>query len=218
MKVYLGQTRGQGWIEKLEAHGFGEMTVRGEMPPRRRPWAFDNGAFRDWTAGRGFDAEAFLRDLEAIWRFNGNPDFIVAPDMVAGGAESLAFSLHWARRPEVARHKVPLYLAVQDGMYPSQVFDTPEAHPWAGIFVGGTLGWKLNNASTWVQTAHVKGIPCHIGRVGTEKRVKWARRIGADSIDSCLPLFSQENFRSFLEDCVRGSMSSNSEGQPEAQA
>lgn len=38
---------------------------------------------------------------------------------------------------------------------------------------------------------------CHVGRVGTAKRVAWARRIGATSIDSSLPLWSVENLRSF---------------------
>lgn len=202
MKVYLGQTRGQGWIQKLEAHGFGEMTVRGEMPPRRRPWAFDNGAFRDWKAGRGFDADAFLRDLESIWRFDGNPDFIVAPDMVAGGEESLTFSLHWANRHELAplrRLGVPLYLAVQDGMDPTKV--ALAIHDFGGVFVGGSLDWKIRTGQDWVEWAQRRGLPCHIGRVGTAKRARWATRIGASSIDSCLPLFSEENFASFSEDC-----------------
>jgi hypothetical protein len=41
-------------------------------------------------------------------------------------------------------------------------------------------------------------MPCHIGRVGTYNRTRWARRIGADSIDSALPLWSEENLQRFL--------------------
>lgn len=212
MKVYLGQTRGQGWIQKLEALGFGEMTVRGEMPPRRRPWAYDNGAFRDWTAERPFDVDAFVADLDAIWRFDGRPDFIVVPDKVAGGTQSLVFSTTWVQHTGLQRQRCPLYLAVQDGMHPSDV--EPVAHLFGGIFVGGTLGWKIGTGEAWVKFAHSLSKPCHIGRVGTEKRVRWATRIGADSIDSCLPLFSEENLQSFLEDCALASTSSPSEVAP----
>jgi len=211
VKVYVGQTRGKEWISLMESHGFGEMVVRGEMPPRRKPWAFDNGAYRDWTAGRGFDAVSFLEDLETIWRYDGRPDFIVVPDMVAGGMESLRFSMHWMCRPELRRHKVPLYLAVQDGMTPVAVMD--DLRHFQGIFVGGTLDFKLKSGRDWVDLAHQWGIPCHIGRAGTENRVKWARRLGATSIDSCLPLWSEENLARFSEDCTPASMSSGSEAQ-----
>jgi len=60
------------------------------------------------------------------------------------------------------------------------------------------LPWKLRSAREWVRLAHRHGIKAHVGRVGTERRVAWARRIGADSIDSCLPLWSEENLERFL--------------------
>jgi len=69
---------------------------------------------------------------------------------------------------------------------------------FAGVFVGGTLEWKLDTGAAWVQFAHKQGLPCHVGRVGTAKRVRWAIDIGADSIDSCLPLWSSENLGQFL--------------------
>jgi hypothetical protein len=203
MKVYVGQTRGREWISLMESHGFGEMVVRGEMPPRRKPWAFDNGAYRDWTAGNGFDFQGFLNDLETIWRYDGQPDFIVVPDMVAGGMESLAFSMYWMCRQELRRHKVPMYLAVQDGMTPEAV--RSDVGVFDGLFVGGTLDFKLKTGESWVQMAKALGKPCHIGRVGTENRVAWARRIGASSIDSCLPLWSEDNLQRFSEDCGHAS-------------
>lgn len=52
-------------------------------------------------------------------------------------------------------------------------------------------------ARAWVRFAHARGMPVHIGRVGTARRVRWARRIGADSIDSCVPLWSRENLDVF---------------------
>lgn len=194
MKVYLGQTRSANWLRMLESYGFGECTSRGEFPPRRRPFFMDNGAFGDWLAERPFQAKKYEKDLAKLRASAERPDFLVVPDVVAGGTESLLFSLSWVERLEALGH--PLYLVVQDGMEPAHVLDVlPDFH---GLFVGGSLPWKLRTGEAWVRFAHRAGRPCHIGRVGTEARVRWARRIGADSIDSSLPLWAEANFRRFL--------------------
>lgn len=195
VNVYLGQTRAAGWIRKLEEFGFGEMCVRGELPPRRHPWAFDNGAFKDWKAGRAFDVDAYERDLAWLdLRQNVSPDFIVVPDIVAGGMNSLHFSNAW--RPRLLRYKVPLYIPVQDGM----PFDIVPglARAYDGLFVGGTVEWKLRTAETWIRRAHAHGMKCHVGQMGTENRARAAIRWGADSIDSALPLWADANLRRFL--------------------
>lgn len=197
MTIYLGQTRSRSLMQRLDALGFGEMTTRAEVPPRRRPWALDNGAFGDWKAGRPFDHDAWCKTVSSLYVLGltreGGPDFIVAPDIVAGGVASLGFSLKYALGLRFA----PVYLAVQDGMDEIDVARAIDTYD--GIFVGGTLRWKIEWAPRWVTLAHRFGKPCHIGRVGTFKRVRWARRIGADSIDSCLPLWSEENLIRFLD-------------------
>jgi hypothetical protein len=192
--AYVGQTRGEKLIERLRALGIGECTVRGELPPRRAPWFYDNGAYSDWTAGRAFDGLKFQNDIDRIRRgeIDTPPDFVVAPDQVAGGVRSLEVSLLWIDRLE----GLPLYLAVQDGMRPSDVL--PVLDVFAGIFVGGTLPWKLATGPQWVDIAHAQGLRCHVGRVGTVPRVDWARTIGADSIDSSLPLWSEGNLQAFV--------------------
>jgi hypothetical protein len=174
----------------LRAKGWGEMTTRSEVPPRRHPWAFDNGAFGDWRAGRPFDTEGYQRALDRLGPTP--PAFLMVPDIVAGGLASLTFSLSWADR---LRGIAPLYLAVQDGMMDADV--APVASTFAGLFVGGSLPWKIATGASWVTAAHAWDMPCHIGRVGAYRRVQWARRIGADSIDSCLPLWSAANLERF---------------------
>ncbi len=191
--VYVGQTRAAKLVRRLWELGIGECTARGELPPRRHPWFYDNGAFGDWKAGRDFDEAQFVADIEAIARSGDRPRFLVLPDLVARGQESLAVSARWAPRLSAT---APLYLAVQDGMSTSDV--APLAPQLAGLFVGGTLEWKIATGGTWVRAAHRLGLACHIGRVGTEDRIAWARRIGADSIDSSLPLWSEDNLRRFL--------------------
>lgn len=194
MKVYVGQTRSRRLIRELEALGFGEMTTRTELPPRRAPWAFDNGAFKDWRSGKPFDVPAYQVALDRLSGVGRRPDFLVVPDVPAQGDESLALSLSWAPR---LRGVAPLYLVVQDGMGRCQVEQV--LHLFDGLFVGGSLPWKIATGRQWCEVAHAGRRPCHIGRVGTFNRVRWALRIGADSIDSALPLWSADNLRRFRE-------------------
>ena len=192
MIVYIGQTRARALIARLTALGYREITQRHELPPRRQPWAIDNGAFGDWRANRAFDAKQFRHAL-ARSKDLPTPDFVVVPDRVAAGRDSLALSMEWL--DECKTYGSP-YLVVQDGMTEADV--RAVAPRFEGLFVGGTLPWKIETAVAWVRLAHSIGRRCHIGRVGTPTRVRWARRIGADSIDSCLPLWSASKLDAFV--------------------
>lgn len=196
VNAYVGQTRSYKLIEWLRTEGIGECCQPREFPPKRLPWMFDNGAFAAWKAHEPFDAAAWLYALRSIPDGVGQPpDFAVAPDIVAGGLDSLAMSTAWLEQLQLAR--IPAYLAVQDGMDHESVTRALK-RGFAGVFVGGTLNWKLDTGYAWVALAHRLGLPCHIGRVGTAQRVEWAAEIGADSIDSCLPLWSAENMAKFV--------------------
>jgi len=67
-----------------------------------------------------------------------------------------------------------------------------------GLFVGGSLPWKLETGAAWCALGLELTIPVHVGRVGTFDRVLWAREIGAASIDSSLPLWSDQKLETFL--------------------
>lgn len=201
VRAYVGQTRSAALIAELATHGIGECFVRGEScwPPRRRPWFYDNGAFGDWRSGRPFDAKAFESDLAIIREGSaGRPDFIVCPDLVAGGTASLEFSLGWLPKLRSLCPGQRVYLAVQDGMVEANLPKGLGSY-FNGVFVGGTAPWKLETGPRWVRLAHRNALPCHIGRVGTGERVRWARLIGADSLDSALPLWGADNLRVFLD-------------------
>jgi hypothetical protein len=53
-----------------------------------------------------------------------------------------------------------------------------------GVFVGGTPAWKWRTLDRWIEFAHDRGLPCHVGRVGKFRDIIRAREAGADSIDS----------------------------------
>lgn len=205
MKAYCGQTREPKLVRLLQERGVGECTVRGELKSRKRsPWFYDNGAYRDWQGGKDFNAVQFTRDCRRmrmdIERGAARPDFVVMPDRVAAGPASLEFSSTFVL--ECAG--LPCYLALQDGMTEEHLV---KALAWfaeggtdvRGLFVGGTTEWKICTARSWVRFAHQRELALHIGRVGTPDRVAWAVSIGADSIDSCLPImFTSVHLHPFL--------------------
>lgn len=193
---YVGQTKSRALIAELRALGIGEATQPDEWPPRRTPYFQDNAAFKLWRAGKPFDERGFMDMLARMYREGPRPDFVVIPDKVAS-PESLEYSMRWV---PWLRGCAPLAFVAQDGMTESEVTDALSLSPEVAVlFVGGTLEWKLATSAAWVKLAHRLGRRCHIGRVGTKPRVQWARAIGADSVDSCTPLFSRDNMRLWLE-------------------
>lgn len=181
MKIYIGNTGGRREIDIIKKNNYGRMVTATQWrsPEENMDWSFDNGAYSSWINKKPFNSKAFEDSLIKIEKFKKKPDFVVVPDIVAEGMKSLYFSLGWV-------HKIPsnhnIYLAVQDGINTDIVFKY--LHWFDGIFVGGSLDWKLKTAKNWVDLAHSQNMKCHIGRVGTFRRIVWAKNIGADSIDS----------------------------------
>ena len=181
MKVYQGNSGSKEVVAWCHENGYGILISPGywKTPTRYPYYCLDNGAFPAWINNRTWEAEPFLIHLEKAIASEISPDFAVCPDKVAAGEESLRFSLDWMDKlPSGPRY----YLAVQDGMHPADV--ECALQKFAGLFVGGTMDWKLNTAPIWVDLAHRHNKPCHIGRVGPWFNILWAVNIGADSIDS----------------------------------
>jgi hypothetical protein len=197
MKVYVGQTRASVLVATLKSYGFGECVQPREYPPRREPWFLDNGAFAAMQAGENFNVHSFVRIVRRVRSWHERegyslPDFVVVPDIVGQGVESLAFSRVWLS--ECRDLNVPCYLAVQDDM----LINPDTVAGFDGVFVGGSLEWKLETGGAWVKLARALKMRCHVGRVGTAARVQWAADIGASSIDSSLPLWSSEQMDRFV--------------------
>jgi len=193
MKIYLGGDGKKKILELAFKNGWGRMV---SCPYYRNPieglsWALDNGTWSAWKNNTNFDSEKFLSCLDKI-PSNLPPDFIVCPDIVAGGIDSLEFSLDWIQD---LPQKYEYYLAAQDGMIKSDVI--PHLDKFSGIFVGGTLTWKLRTAGEWTIVAHKNGLRSHIGRIGTYKNLCFAKFINADSCDSST--FVQAS----IEECIK---------------
>ena len=146
-------------------------------------FGLDNGAFSAFRKGAPFPESRFLKMVDkALDETPHSCVIAVCPDIVAGGNQSLEFSLMWRERlPD----ELPWFLAVQDGMFPSSVED--KLNDFAGIFLGGTNSFKAT-AYKWCELARAKGKLFHFGRASTLGRVRAARSMGADSLDSASPV------------------------------
>lgn len=161
-------------------------------------WSGECGSWTYNNLGQPFDGERYERFLGwcAEQARAGNPPmWIVLPDIVCGGLDSLALSRRWYRklRRRVAWREQHFMLVVQNGMEPKHVRRL--VGPKVGIFVGGDTDWKLATMSQWVKLAHSRGGICHVGRVNSARRARLCDIAGADSFDGSGP--------SKFEKCLR---------------
>jgi hypothetical protein len=137
-----------------------------------------------------FDEAVYQQRLDRAYKV-GTPYMAVLPDVVAGGMQSLDYSLSWIDRvPKVW----PWFLAVQDGMTPADV--APALASVSGIFLGGTNQFK-RTAPEWARLAHDAGKLFHYARAGTKRKLVHAFMSQADSLDSTFFLWKRERFDAF---------------------
>jgi len=141
-----------------------------------RLWGLDNGAWTAHQQGTPWQPEPFLRLCDKL---GSGAQWVVVPDIVAGGWESLELSKQWLPKLQgVAKHQL---LAVQDGMTPDHI--EPYLGQHVGIFVGGSTDWKLSTLHLWGALATKVGCYLHIGRVNSIKRINMCQDVGAHSFD-----------------------------------
>lgn len=153
------------------------LTPDNPTPRKGFHYGCDNGAWGYFQRNEQFDENAFS---DFIQRVGVGADFVIVPDIVAGGMESLRFSRSWMPRLRHLRH---LLLPVQDGMSPEDVGLFLSEYPCAGIFLGGSTEWKLKTMYGWGMVAHSFGRWYHVGRVNTARRIRLCAEAGADSFD-----------------------------------
>lgn len=181
MKLYTS-TGTRKSIQECNALNIGLLMVDVWRNPDQWPFfAVDNGCYAAHHRQEDWNPAPFLNILTKCKKEGRKPEFIVIPD-IPMSSDSLNFSKAWM---SVLRSMFPSfskYLAVQDGTLPENVEDMiPEID---GIFIGGSMGWKMDNLKKWVDYAHEKGICCHVGRIGPIQRMLICELAGADSIDS----------------------------------
>lgn len=165
-------------LDALHAAGWGLMVsaaadLRTEGFDR---YALDNGAWPAFQAGRRLDLQLFCRALD---RLGEEADFVVAPDIVLGGQESLALSRAWL--PYVLDRTSRVLVAVQNGMTPAHLRDV--VNDRVGVFVGGDTAWKEASLPEWGGLKRITGCYLHVGRVNSARRIRLCALAGSDSFD-----------------------------------
>jgi hypothetical protein len=178
MICYASRTGTGRNLKALRRHGWGLMVSRAGV---WRTEGFtricaDNGAWSDFQHGRSFDEDAYDKFLDWL---PITPDWLVLPDIVAGGMRSLALSVRYLNRCAALAPLV--LLAVQDGIEPADVSSL--VGPGVGIFLGGSTEWKIRRMLDWGAFCAEQGVHYHVARVNSIKRMSLAVAAGASSID-----------------------------------
>jgi hypothetical protein len=177
MICYASRTGTRRNLAALRAAGWRLLVSRaGEWRTEGFRYCLDSGAWSDFQKGERFDDQAYERLIE---RLGAGADWIVLPDIVAGGRASLELSLRWANRVRSICDLV--LIAVQDGMEPEDL--RPYVGGNVGIFLGGSTAWKEGRMSDWGAFCAEVGCWYHVARVNTRRRFRMAHAAGATSID-----------------------------------
>ena len=168
---------------------------KGNVPWTDRMWAADNGCF---TQPETYSDDRYLRWL--AWRGDHAVRclFATAPDVVGDAAATIERSLPMLSR--IRNEGYPAALVAQDGLVEADV-------PWAEtdvLFLGGTTEWKLGHAAAVLaEAAQRRGVPVHMGRVNSLRRLRIAQRMGCASVDGCMvayrPTSAVRQLRQWME-------------------
>lgn len=113
--------------------------------------------------------------------------FVVAPDVVADAAATMARSTPWLSRIRALGHKAAF--VAQDGLEDMTV-------PWDDfdvLFIGGSTEWKLGaHARDLIRQAKSLGKWVHMGRVNSLTRLRRAAQSGCDSADGTYIAFGPD--------------------------
>lgn len=159
------------------------------IPNLGLPWACDNGAFS------GFNEVKFLKMMD---RIEGIPGilWIAAPDVVADAKATEELYQHW--HPQISARGFPVAFVGQDGC-----IELPNHMDC--FFIGGSTEWKLGpEAADLARAAKSRGALVHMGRVNSQRRIRYAASIGCDSIDgTSVSMFGDTKMPDYLA-WVRG--------------
>ena len=183
MKIYTGQTSGDTLKQVIGL----DMGIMISSSPSSLPskeiaktyCALDNGAFTCYRKGYPFMEDVFLKTIQDAYKKNIALDFIVTPDIIEGGEESLSFSRIWSQNQLATAPRLALVL--QDGMKFSGLGSLKR---FTHLFVGGSVDWKWKTADEWVKVARGEGKQIHIGQCGRFEYLMRAHELQVDSVDS----------------------------------
>lgn len=168
----------------------------GSRPAPGVTWCADNGCY-----GKGYPGD----EKWIAWLASFTPaqiaacQFATAPDVVGDAAATHTRSQPWLGRIRALGYRAA-YVA-QNGLEHLAV-------PWDDfdvLFLGGDTDWKLGPAArTLAAAAKTHGKDVHMGRVNSERRLRYAQMIGCDSADGTYLAFGPDTNLPSLLAWLRG--------------
>ena len=135
------------------------------------PWALDNGCFKE------YDPDGIKRMLIRYQGVDGCK-FAVLPDVVCDHAGTRLLASAWIGTYQLMGY--PIAFVLQNGV-------TPDSVPWdsiSAVFIGGDTAFKYSDTVRMlVDDAKQLEKWVHMGRVNSNRRIKYAQSIGCDSFD-----------------------------------
>lgn len=156
-----------------------------------------------WAADSGcFNVATYKGDRAYLDWLSDQPRdeclFATAPDVVGDHNATVLRSTGWDWTLRALRYQCAFVL--QDGA-------TVDTVPWDWdwYFIGGTTEFKLGQAARDLTAEAIKrGKRVHMGRVNSEKRLRYAHHIGCTSADGTLLAFGPDIHLPRIEGWLRG--------------
>lgn len=184
MRLYMGDASTDSLAkcrQRAPKHTFGRLWT----PEYRRygaPYIVDNGVYQATMRDKRWQFTEWVELLDKVVEHPFPPDFVVLPD-VYNDAEA---TLERHRRHIDAVHDRGLRPAsvLQPGMDVETQIRLADRIGAGVVFVGGENRWKRAVGDEIVRDAHDRNMAVHIGNPGVPGGLRWAQRIGADSVDT----------------------------------
>lgn len=182
--IYYANPTSPRAIEAMQTGrlGYIDTPLQGNRRPPGVSWCADNGCFSD-----KWDQEKWWTWLQGNAHDAPTCTFAVAPDVVGDAWRTGIRALPWIE--PIKRLGYPVAWVAQDGQQNQPL-------PWLSIdalFIGGTTAWKVGpHARDLVAEAKRRGLWAHMGRVNSERRWRYAKAIGCDSVDGTYLTFGPD--------------------------
>jgi hypothetical protein len=166
-------------------------TPNGGSPPRAGvTWCADTGLYHTPAAKNPrpyIGDEGYIGWLQDRDQFADDCLFATAPDVPYDAAATLRRSWPMLGWIQYAGYRAAL--VAQNGL-------TPRSCPWGDfdvLFLGGDDAFKLGpDGRALADEAHRQGVPVHMGRVNSLKRLRYADHIGCSSADGTFLRFGAD--------------------------
>lgn len=175
--IYLGTASSELIRKAMSELLIGQMItpISGNVLVEGAIWAYDNGCF----SGELNEAK-WMRKMT---RYADAPNckFAVVPDKLC---DAKATDELWPKYASIVKELgYKAAYVTQNGCT-----DIPEDAD--AVFTGGDNDWKFGpDAQKLIEKAKSKGLWCHMGRVNSRKRIRYAKSCGYDSVDGTLLAF-----------------------------